>query len=125
MIRRILWVAAAAALVLGGIRFSEKNATPVAVHYFFGESAAVKLWAVIAGAFTAGFLVAAVLMFFETIRNRWQVRSCRKQITRLEEEIRGLRNLPLVARGDVAEQRTEASEPELAYPHAGANPDYP
>lgn len=55
----------------------------------------VPLYAVIVGAFVLGLLLSLVFLLIDKIHYSSQLRTCRKRLRSLEEEVNSLRNLPL------------------------------
>lgn len=93
--RRILSIALAGAFFYAALRFSSENAEPVAIHYLAGETAAVALWQALALAACAGALLASLPLGFLWTRSRLLAWQYRRAMSRQEEEIHQLRNLPL------------------------------
>lgn len=71
------------------------NGDRVTVHLLVGSIADVPLWAVLLGSFLTGGGVVAGVLTWPYLRLRLRVRSQARQITRLEQEVHGLRTLPL------------------------------
>ncbi len=76
------------ALVLG-------NRAGTAVDLVFSEPVNLPLWAVIAGSVGLGAILAASGLSWPMVRNRLRLRRQSQRIARLEQEIHGLRTLPL------------------------------
>ena len=70
------------------------NAQPVMVNLLVTQ-AEVSVWRVLLGSFVAGGLVIGLLVTWPYLRLRLRVRTQARQITRLEQEVHGLRTLPL------------------------------
>jgi uncharacterized membrane protein YciS (DUF1049 family) len=82
-------VAVAAALV------TIRNSDPVTIDLLFTSLPSVPLWGVLAGSFLLGAVLVAAILSWPYARLRLRVRSQSRQIARLEQEIHGLRTLPL------------------------------
>lgn len=96
------------ALVVGW-RFAERNADPVFVDYLVGSVDAPR-WAILAGAFGAGALLASLVAGYQAARLALTARRYRKLARGLEDEVHQLRNLPL---GPPDPGSTRALDPAL------------
>jgi len=76
------------ALVLG-------NRGEATVDLVFSEPVLLPLWGVIAAGIGLGAILATALLSWPMIRSRLQLRRQSQRIARLEQEIHGLRTLPL------------------------------
>ena len=84
----VVAVAAVAVFLVSG------NAQPVTVNLLVTQ-AEVSVWRVLLGSFVSGGLVIGLLLTWPYLRLRLRVRTQARQITRLEQEVHGLRTLPL------------------------------
>ncbi|MEE8556618.1 MAG: LapA family protein [Myxococcota bacterium] len=81
------------ALVAG--LFFNGNPEPVTVNLLFSTRPDVPLWRALLGSFITGGLAVAGVASWPYLRLRLRVRTQARQITRLEQEVHGLRTLPL------------------------------
>ena len=100
--RRLLWIGALLALLMGGWFFAARNDVPVRVHYLLGETLELALWKALVGAFAAGAVTIGVFAVFAAMRHGLLQRRYRKLITGLESEVHQLRNLPLAPDSEAA-----------------------
>ena len=98
-ILRLIMIAIVVGVILGGQNLQEHNAELVRVSYGFGEFDSVPQWQALTVAFALGAVVMFVLMALRLSRSWLVGRRYRKEITRLEKEVHGLRNLPVVEQG--------------------------
>ena len=106
MVLRILLLVAvvsyAAALV-------SQNAATVDVHLVFAKLPAVDLWLVILGSLLLGALATGLAVSWPMLRYRLRLRRSRQRIAELEQELHGLRTLPLdVEKEEAPPQAREA-----------------
>jgi len=101
-VRRVLWIGALAAVLVGGWLFAAGNDGPVRVQYLVGETLDLALWKALLGAFAAGALLVGAFTVLAAMRHGLVQRRYRKLITGLESEVHQLRNLPLAADSDAA-----------------------
>ena len=93
--RRLLWIGALGALLVGGWLFAARNDVPVRVHYLLGETLDLALWKALVAAFAAGAVSVGAFTVFAAMRHGLLQRRYRKLISGLESEVHQLRNLPL------------------------------
>jgi uncharacterized integral membrane protein len=93
--RRLITVVVFVALLVGGWKFANSNASPVSVRYPGGEFAARALWFVMLVAFGSGFGLAAIIAAVRGARIRLVSRRYRKLVDSLQSEVHQLRSLPL------------------------------
>jgi uncharacterized integral membrane protein len=84
------------------------NSERVSINLVFTVFAGVPLWGALLGTLMLGALSAGLACLWPLLRLRLQVRRQSRQITRLEQEIHGLRTLPLEEEAHAAE--TSAQE---------------
>jgi uncharacterized membrane protein YciS (DUF1049 family) len=84
----VVGVAAVAVFLVSG------NTQPVALSLLVTE-VEVPLWRVLLGSFVGGGLVIGLLVTWPYLRLRLRARMQARQISRLEQEVHGLRTLPL------------------------------
>jgi uncharacterized membrane protein YciS (DUF1049 family) len=85
----VIGVAAVAVFLVSG------NDQLVPVNLLAIKMEAVPLWRVLLGSFVAGGLVIGLLVTWPYLRLRLRARTQARQISRLEQEVHGLRTLPL------------------------------
>ena len=95
VVRRLLWVALAALVLVVGWRFASQNGTPVTIDLIMMSVAEAPLWVGLVSAFAFGAVCAGVGALYEVTRLGLLARRYRKAVVRLESEIHQLRNLPL------------------------------
>lgn len=78
-----------------GWHFVDAHALPVQLDFGSGRSIEIPLWKALLGAAGLGGLTLGLPLGFVLIRSRLEGRHYRKQVNRLEDEVHGLRNLPL------------------------------
>lgn len=103
--RRLLLVAVTAAVLIGGWHLGTLNEQLVSVHYGFGETAEIPLWAVVVAAFAVGVLLMSLYTIYRAMRAGLVARRYRIAHQALEAEVHQLRNLPLAGE--------ERSDPEV------------
>jgi uncharacterized membrane protein YciS (DUF1049 family) len=84
----VVVVAAVAVFLVSG------NSAPVALNLLVTVTE-VPLWSVLLGSFVSGGLIIGLLVTWPYLRLRLRARTQARQITRLEQEVHGLRTLPL------------------------------
>ena len=92
------WTAAAGALALAAaaVFLASRNADPVAeIDLYFASYAHVPLWRALLGAAAVGAALAALACAWPIVRLKLGARRSRKRIAALEQEVHGLRTLPL------------------------------
>jgi len=101
-VRRLIGVAAALAMFIGGWRFVGDNAAPVSISYLWG-SVELPAWQALLWCFAGGFALAGCGWLWFGVRGRLVLRRYRKAIDGLEAEIHQLRNLPLTPDAEPAD----------------------
>jgi uncharacterized integral membrane protein len=109
--RRLLGIAVFAALLVGGWRFRAGNSGTLTIHYVFGETAEISVWAALIGAFLVGAICAGSLGAYRVARLGMVTRRYRKAVRGLEAEVHQLRNLPLAAEEPDLEQESREPAP--------------
>ncbi len=71
------------------------NSERVSINLIFTVFMGVPLWGALLGTLVLGAVLAGLACLWPLLRLRLHVRRQRRQITRLEQEIHGLRTLPL------------------------------
>jgi uncharacterized integral membrane protein len=94
-VRGVLGTAAAIALAAYAAFFVAWNGEHVRIHLLFASLEGIPLWGVVLAAFALGAAVVAAVAGFSLLRLRFQLRGQRREIGRLEQEVHGLRTLPL------------------------------
>ena len=100
-LRRVALIALFLGLLVGGWAFAGKNLEPVEIDYLLGTSPGLQLWKVLLGAAGLGFLGAGIPLSLSLMRRRLETRRYRKELTRLEADLKGLQ--PAVDPEDPAE----------------------
>jgi putative membrane protein len=95
VVRRLLWVALAALVLVVGWLFASHNGTPVAIDLIAMQMGEAPLWLGLVAAFGVGAVCAGLGAVYEVTRLGLLARRYRKAVVRLESEIHQLRNLPL------------------------------
>jgi hypothetical protein len=95
VVRRLLWVALAALVLVVGWRFASQNGAPVTIDLIVMRVAEASLWVGLVSAFGLGAICAGLGALYEITRLGLLARRYRKAVVRLESEIHQLRNLPL------------------------------
>jgi uncharacterized membrane protein YciS (DUF1049 family) len=90
-----------------GIGFALGNTAPVDVRFYVISIEQVPLWQALVSAIALGFLVAGVGLGWPLVRSSVLVRQQRRRISRLEQEIHGLRTLPLGTEGEEPARHAE------------------
>lgn len=91
------WIAAAAALsaALYLTLVATRNSELLRVNLLFLTIEQVPAWAALLGSLLLGVAAASLLLAWPFLRLRLRLRSQSRRITRLEQEVHGLRTLPL------------------------------
>lgn len=95
VVRRLLWVALAALVLVVGWRFASQNGAPVTIDLIVMQLSESPLWVGLVSAFGLGAVCAGLAALYEVTRLGLLARRYRKAMLRLESEIHQLRNLPL------------------------------
>lgn len=103
-LRRLVWIALFAAMLVFGWTFAKRNAEPVHIDYLIGTLDDAG-WLIVLGTFLLGGLVASALLGLQAARLALTARRYRKLASGLEQEIHQLRNLPLATPDEVPARR--------------------
>jgi uncharacterized integral membrane protein len=101
--RTLLRIVLAGVVALYTAWIVSTNGDPVTVTLGFRTLESVPLWMPLVAALVIGLLVAGVLLMFPLLRLRFQLRRQSRRVAELEQEIHGLRKLPIG--GDPVESR--------------------
>ncbi len=96
-----------ALIIVGVSLFVSRNADPVSVDLGFRTLVDVPLWMSLLGAGLLGAALAVAFFSWPLVSLRLRVRRGGKRITELEQEVHGLRTLPL---SEEAPEPSQASE---------------
>ncbi len=88
-------LAVGVALAAYAVLLALANGDQVRVNLLFWSSEALPLYAVVLGSFLLGAAAAAAVASVALVRLRLQLRGERRRASRLEQEVHGLRTLPL------------------------------
>jgi hypothetical protein len=99
LVRRVLWIAITAALVVAGVEFVRRNGAPVPINLGVTTFPETPLWQALLWAFAAGAALVGTGALWQVLRLGMLARRYRRSVGRLESEIHQLRNLPLAAEG--------------------------
>ena len=94
-LKRGLFLSVLVAVWLVGWHFVDAHAAPIQLDFGAGRSVDLPLWQGLLAAAAVGGVTVGLPLFFLLIRSRLEGRHYRKQVGRLEDEVHGLRNLPL------------------------------
>jgi uncharacterized integral membrane protein len=94
-VRAAFGTAAAIALAAYAAFFVAWNGDHVRIHLLFARFDGVPLWSVVLGAFALGAALVGTVTGFSLLRLRLRLRGQRREVGRLEQEVHGLRTLPL------------------------------
>ena len=103
-IRRVAAIALFLLLLVGGWGFAGRNLAPVEIDYLLGTTAPLQLWKVLLGATALGAGATLAPLSFSRLRIRLEVRRYRKELARLEAELKELR--PPAAALEAGEDQT-------------------
>ncbi len=104
--RGVLGTAAAIALAAYAAFFVAWNGDHIRIHLLFARFDGIPLWGVVLAAFALGSALVGAVAGWSLLRLRLQLRGQRREVGRLEQEVHGLRTLPL-AEGDAATRARE------------------
>jgi len=90
-----LGTAAAIALAAYAAFFVAWNGQPVNIHLLFARFDGIPVWGVVLAAFALGAALVGAATGWFLVRVRLQLRGQRREVGRLEQEVHGLRTLPL------------------------------
>lgn len=93
--KRILVIAIVVAIALYAAVVARLNATTFELDLFFVRLPGVELWMLLFGALLLGAAAAALALSWPYFRLRLLARRQGRRITQLEQEVHGLRTLPL------------------------------
>jgi uncharacterized integral membrane protein len=94
-VRPLAGVVLAVGLAVYAALVAWRNATPVTLDLLFGSVVDVPVWSVALGSLLLGAVAAGLACAWPILRLRLRVRSQSRRLTRLEQEVHGLRTLPL------------------------------
>jgi Lipopolysaccharide assembly protein A domain len=97
LVRRVLWIAFTAALVVAGVAFVGRNRVAVPIDLGVTTFPEAPLWQALLVAFAAGAALVGLGALWQVARLGMLARRYRRTVARLESEIHQLRNLPLAA----------------------------
>jgi uncharacterized membrane protein YciS (DUF1049 family) len=104
-VRALLLLGAVLAIAVVAVLLATRNDAPVSMDLLVFAATDVPLWGVLLGALATGGALVAGVLSWPYLRLRLRVRSQARQITRLEQEVHGLRTLPLPDEETAAGQR--------------------
>jgi uncharacterized integral membrane protein len=108
-VKGVVRVGAAVVLALYLAVVATRNTEPVNLDFLFTELPGIPSWLVVATAALLGGLIASAVLVLPLVRLGLRGRQERKRIEQLEQELHGLRTLPLSAElhgaGDDPEDR--------------------
>ena len=93
--KSLLLVGGVILIVVGSAFLAGRNSEQVGVDLLLFSLNGIPLWGVLIGAFLLGGLLAGLALSWPLLRLRLKLRMQARQITRLEQEVHGLRTLPL------------------------------
>lgn len=99
-------IAAAVALIAYAVYLATQNTAPVELELLFASPSS-PAWAVVLGSFVLGVVVMVLAFSWPLLRLRLVARRQSRQIARLEQEVHGLRTLPLEPDDPVSRPRAE------------------
>ncbi len=88
-------LAAAVAVIAYSVYLVTQNGQPVAIDLLFTSVAGAPAWSLLLVSFAAGASLTALVLSWSLLRLRLSVRRQTRRVTRLEQEVHGLRTLPL------------------------------
>lgn len=95
--RTLIWIVLLACVVAYAVYLGRQLEGTVDLDLLFMQLPGVRLWAVMLGAFGLGAAGTGLGVAWPLLRLRLGVRRQGRQISRLEQEVHGLRTLPLSA----------------------------
>ncbi|MCH2409878.1 LapA family protein [Myxococcota bacterium] len=102
VLRRCLLFFGCAGIAYGLFRFCSVNSETVNINLLVASVESISLWKVTVVALLAGAAISLILVLFPLTRQVFLVLRLRKKIDALEEELNGLRALPLSKNEDPA-----------------------
>jgi uncharacterized membrane protein YciS (DUF1049 family) len=93
--KTVLRIAAVIALLAYAALVVARNRADVTLDLVIFPALAVEVWHVLLMSALVGAALTALLLAWPILRLRLQVRSQSRQVTRLEQEVHGLRTLPI------------------------------
>ena len=109
VLRRCLLFFGCAGIAYGLFRFCSINSETVNINLLVTSIESISLWKVTAIALLAGAAIGLILLLFPLTRQVFLILRLRKKIDALEEELDGLRALPLSKNEDPARNSDEGT----------------
>ncbi len=106
--KSVLRILLAAALAVYTAVIVVANSDKVTVELGFATVDTVPLWIPLVGALLLGVAVTALLLSVPLVRQRFQLRRQSRRVSELEQEVHGLRMLPIGEGGAAQDQAREA-----------------
>ena len=106
--RTLIWIVLLGGVVAYAVYLVTQNEAPVGLDLLFVQLRDVPLWSIVLGAFGIGALGTGLIVAWPLLRLRLGVRRQGRQINRLEQEVHGLRTLPLTDDATVASKAEQA-----------------
>ena len=88
-------LAVAVAVIAYAVYVVSQNGQPVTIQLLFTSVVGAPVWSLLLGSFAAGVSLTALAFSWPLLRLRLAVRRQTRHVTRLEQEVHGLRTLPL------------------------------
>ncbi len=88
-------LAVAVAVIAYAVYLVTQNDQPVTIQLLFASVVGAPAWSLLLGSFAAGASLTALALSWPLLRLRLAVRRQTRRVTRLEQEVHGLRTLPL------------------------------
>lgn len=86
---------AAVTVAAYAVYVTTQNGAPVSIDLLFTTASGVPAWSVLLGSFAAGAIASGLALAWPLLRLRFKVRRQTRRVARLEQEVHGLRTLPL------------------------------
>ena len=90
-LRRVVFIALFLGLLVGGWEFAGRNLEPIEIDFLLGSLAGIPLWKALLAAGILGAGTVLLPLTLSLMRGRMEARRYRKEMGRLEKELRGLR----------------------------------
>jgi uncharacterized integral membrane protein len=94
-VRNVLWIGVVIAVAAYAIYVAISNGDRVSFDLLFFRAEGVPLWLLVLGAFVLGAALTGAVATLALVQLRFRLRGQRREIGRLEQEVHGLRTLPL------------------------------